>query len=183
VIKREKTSRRKILWAPWRIRYILDEKEDGCLFCNKIQSNDDVNNHVIARSDHSFALLNIFPYNSGHIMVAPYRHTAELENLPAEEVSDLMLLVQRSIKALKETMEPEGFNVGLNLGRSAGAGVVDHLHIHIVPRWQGDTNFMPVIADTDVIPQSLDAACHLLREAMEARSSLATDETTNFTPR
>lgn len=167
--KNQKISRSKILWAPWRIRYILDEKGDGCLFCNKAQSNDDLNNHVISRSDHSYALLNIFPYNSGHMMVAPYRHTAELENLPVEEVTDLMMLVQSSIKALKETMEPEGFNVGLNLGRSAGAGVVDHLHIHIVPRWQGDTNFMPVISGTDVVPQSLDAACRLLREAMEAR--------------
>jgi len=162
----QKISRNKILWAPWRIRYILEEEEDGCLFCNKVQSTDDVNNHVIARSEHSFALLNIFPYNSGHMMVAPYRHTAELENLPVDEIADLMILVQRSIKALKEAMGPEGFNVGFNLGKSAGAGVVDHLHLHIVPRWQGDTNFMPVISDTDVVPQSLDSACRLLRKAM-----------------
>jgi len=166
VTKDQKISRNKILWAPWRIRYILEEKEAGCLFCDKIHSNDDVDNHVIARSEHSFALLNIFPYNSGHMMVAPYGHTAGLEALPEKEDADLMMLVQRSIKALKETMGPEGFNVGLNLGRSAGAGVVDHLHIHIVPRWRGDTNFMPIIADTDVVPQSLAAACRLLREAM-----------------
>ena len=164
--KNKKISRHKILWAPWRIRYILEERECGCLFCKKVQSTEDVDNHVIARSEHSFALLNVFPYNSGHIMVAPYRHTAELENLAADEIADLMMLVQRSIKALKETMKPEGFNVGFNLGKSAGAGVVDHLHLHIVPRWQGDTNFMPVIADTDVVPQSLDAACRLLRQAM-----------------
>jgi len=100
------------------------------------------------------------------MMVAPYRHTAELENLPVDEIADLMILVQRSIKALKEAMGPEGFNVGFNLGKSAGAGVVDHLHLHIVPRWQGDTNFMPVISDTDVVPQSLDSACRLLRKAM-----------------
>jgi ATP adenylyltransferase len=166
VTKDQKISRNKILWAPWRIRYILEEEGDGCLFCNKVQSADDVNNHVIARSEHSFALLNIFPYNSGHMMVAPYRHTAELENLPADEIADLMMLVQRSIKALKEAMGPEGFNVGFNLGKSAGAGVVDHLHLHIVPRWQGDTNFMPVISDTDVVPQSLDSACQLLRDAI-----------------
>jgi len=98
-------------------------------------------------------------------MVAPYRHTAELENLPEEEISDLMILVQKSVRALKRTLEPEGFNVGLNLGKSAGAGVIDHLHIHIVPRWQGDTNFMPVVADTDIIPQSLEETCRLLRGA------------------
>ncbi|MEA3505882.1 MAG: HIT domain-containing protein [Elusimicrobiota bacterium] len=126
-----------------------------------------MNNHVIARSEHSFALLNIFPYNCGHMMIAPYRHTAEMENLSAEEITDIMWLLQRSIKALKETMDPEGFNVGFNLGRSAGAGVADHLHLHIVPRWVGDTNFMPVVADTDVIPQSLEETCRLLRNAIK----------------
>lgn len=164
--KKNKISGHRILWAPWRIKYILDDKEDSCLFCAKVQSEDDLNNQVVARSDYSFALLNKFPYNCGHMMVAPYRHTAEFENLSPEEISDLFHLVQRSIKALKETMAPEGFNVGLNLGRSAGAGVVDHLHIHIVPRWQGDTNFMPVIADTEVVPQSLDATYRLLRQAI-----------------
>ncbi|MDP8213985.1 MAG: HIT domain-containing protein [Candidatus Euphemobacter frigidus] len=161
----EKISRNRALWAPWRIKYILEEKEEGCLFCRKAKMGDDAANHIIARSKHSFTLLNIFPYNSGHLMVAPYRHTAELENLPEEEISDLMILVQKSVRALKRTLEPEGFNVGLNLGKSAGAGVIDHLHIHIVPRWQGDTNFMPVVADTDIIPQSLEETCRLLRGA------------------
>lgn len=161
----DKIFRNRALWAPWRIKYILEDKEEGCLFCRKAEMGNDAANHIIARSKHSFILLNIFPYNSGHLMVAPYRHTAELENLPEEELSDLMILVQKSVRALKRTLEPEGFNVGLNLGKSAGAGVIDHLHIHIVPRWQGDTNFMPVVADTDVIPQSLEETCRLLRGA------------------
>ena len=156
------------MWAPWRIRYILEDKEDGCLFCKKAALGDDAVAYIVDRGESSFALLNIFPYNSGHLMVAPYRHTEELEKLPVEEITDLMTLVQRSVKALKISMEPEGFNVGFNLGRSAGAGVIDHLHVHIVPRWQGDTNFMPVLADTGVVPQSLEAVYRLLRDAFSA---------------
>lgn len=154
----------KILWAPWRIDYILEDKEGGCLFCQKSKSKDDAKNYVIYRSERSFALLNTFPYNSGHIMVAPYRHTAEFEGLGPEETADLMQCVQKCLQALKKSMEPEGFNLGINLGKSAGAGVVDHLHIHIVPRWQGDTNYMPVIADTTIIPQSLKVVYDLLKK-------------------
>ncbi|MFH1038489.1 MAG: HIT domain-containing protein [PVC group bacterium] len=161
-------GRHHTLWAPWRIAYILEEKENGCLFCRKAASRDDVADYIIARSSHSFALLNVFPYNSGHLMVAPCRHTAELENLQPEETADLAGLVQRAVRALKISLEPEGFNVGINLGRAAGAGVIDHLHIHVVPRWQGDTNFMPVIANTGVVPEALAATLATLRAAFAA---------------
>ncbi len=164
----ELKGRKNLLWAPWRIKYILEKKDEGCLFCGKSSPGDDAANFIIARGEYSFALLNVFPYNSGHLMIAPYRHTAELDNLPPEEVADLMALVRVAIKALKSSLAPEGFNIGLNLGKAAGAGVIDHLHIHIVPRWQGDTNFMPVIADTGVVPQSLEETCRVLRTAFSA---------------
>ncbi len=144
--------------------YINGEKEDGCLFCRKAAGKDDVASHVVARGERSFVLLNLFPYNSGHLMVAPYRHTGHLENLTPEEIADLMALVRKSIVVLKSRLAPEGFNVGFNLGKSAGAGIVDHLHLHIVPRWPGDTNFMPVITDTRVVPQALSDTARNLRE-------------------
>jgi ATP adenylyltransferase len=155
----------KLLWAPWRMGYINGEKEDGCLFCRKAEGLDDVADHVVARGERSFVLLNLFPYNSGHLMVAPYRHTGELEDLAPEEIADLMALVRKAVEVLKNCLRPEGFNVGFNLGKAAGAGIVDHIHLHIVPRWQGDTNFMPVISDTRVVPQALDDTGRLLRDA------------------
>lgn len=161
-----KISRGEILWAPWRIEYILEEKKGECLFCRKAESKEDDRNYVLYRSDHSFALLNTFPYNSGHILIAPYRHTAELENLVGEEIFDLLESLQKCLRALKTVMKPDGFNVGFNLGKSAGAGVVDHLHLHLVPRWEGDTNYMPVIANTRVIPQSLRSVYDLLSGAL-----------------
>ncbi len=154
---------RKLLWAPWRMGYINGEKEDGCIFCRKAASKDDIDNQVVARGKQSFALLNLYPYTSGHLMVVPYRHTGQLESLDSEEIADLMALVRKSIEVLKHCLDPEGFNVGFNLGKSGGAGIVDHLHLHIVPRWAGDTNFMPVIADTRVVPQALADTARLLR--------------------
>ena len=161
-------KRNNLLWAPWRMKYIRRDRgeEEGCLFCRKGQSRADLDNYVICRSSLSFALLNTFPYNNGHLLVAPYRHTADLIDLRPEETADLMAITRKCVRALKEVMEPDGFNIGLNLGAAAGAGVVDHLHLHIVPRWQGDTNFMPVIAGTDVIPQSLQELYRLLTEAI-----------------
>jgi ATP adenylyltransferase len=144
------------LSAPWRIRYILGEKESGCFFCKKSQEKDDAKNHVVIRDRTCFALLNTFPYNAGHLMVAPYKHTGELDDLAETELADLMSLTRRCKQLLSRAIKPHGFNIGLNLGRCAGAGVLDHVHVHIVPRWDGDTNFMPVLADTHVLPQALD---------------------------
>lgn len=152
--------------------YINETKEAGCLFCRKAAGKSDAADHVVARGQRSFVLLNFFPYNSGHLMVAPYRHTGKLESLTTEEMADLMDLVRRSIAVLQRCLAPEGFNVGFNLGKSAGAGIVDHIHLHIVPRWQGDTNFMPVISDTRVVPQALAETGGMLRAAFSASESV-----------
>jgi ATP adenylyltransferase len=152
------------LFAPWRIRYILSEKENGCIFCDKSKSTDDAKNLVLVRDRTCFALLNTFPYTAGHLMVAPYKHTAELDDLAESELADLILLTRRCQQILRKAIQPQGFNVGLNLGRIAGAGIVDHLHFHIVPRWGGDTNFMPVLADTQMIPQALSEMYETLRQ-------------------
>jgi ATP adenylyltransferase len=156
------------LHAPWRIDYILAPKPDldESLFTSIAQSDDDVGNLVIARDKTCFALLNRYPYNGGHLMVVPYRQTADLAGLTESELADLMLLTRRCQEALTRTMRPDGFNIGINLGRCAGAGIANHLHIHIVPRWTGDTNFMPVLASVGVIPQALTEVAAMLREAL-----------------
>jgi ATP adenylyltransferase len=150
------------LWAPWRIRYILGERESGCFFCRKSQESDDAKNHVVIRARTCFALLNTYPYNAGHLMVAPYKHTGDLDDLAESELSELMSLTRRCKQLLSRAIKPHGFNIGINIGRTAGAGVLDHVHVHIVPRWDGDTNFMPVLADTHVVPQALDELYQLL---------------------
>lgn len=152
------------LWAPWRIRYILGERESGCFFCRKPQENADAKNHILIRDRTGFVLLNTYPYNVGHLMIAPYKHTGELTDLANDELADLMLLTRRCQQILQRAMKPQGFNIGINLGQVAGAGVLDHVHLHIVPRWSGDTNFMPVLADTRVLPQALDEVYELLRK-------------------
>src|SRR5690606_2140820 len=141
-------------------------KLDESLFVTIAQSNDDEDNLVIARDRTCFALLNRYPYVGGHLMVVPYMQSLDLEGLNAEEVSDLWKLVRRCIAVLKREMKPDGFNVGINLGKVAGAGIIEHLHIHIVPRWNGDTNFMPVIAGVGVVPQALTDLANQLRRAM-----------------
>ncbi len=150
------------LWAPWRIRYILGERESGCFFCRKSQESDDAKNHVVIRARTCFALLNTYPYNAGHLMVAPYKHTGDLDDLVESELAELMSLTRRCKQLLSRAIKPNGFNIGINIGRTAGAGVLDHVHMHIVPRWDGDTNFMPVLADTHVVPQALDELYQLL---------------------
>ena len=154
------------LWAPWRIRYILGEKEEGCFLCRKPQAAEDAKNHILIRDRTCFALLNAYPYNPGHLMVAPYKHTGELDDLSDQELTELMLLTRRCKQLLARAVKPDGFNVGINFGRVAGAGVLDHVHIHIVPRWNGDTNFMPVLADTRVLPQALDDTYQELLKAL-----------------
>jgi ATP adenylyltransferase len=158
-----------ILHAPWRIEYILAPKPklDESLFTSIAQSGEDEGNLVIARDRTCYALLNRYPYNGGHLMVVPYKQSPDLDGLTDEEVSDLWKLVRRCIAMLKREMKPDGFNIGINLGRVAGAGIVEHLHIHIVPRWSGDTNFMPVIAGVSVVPQALIELGNQLRRAMQ----------------
>ncbi|HEX9891723.1 MAG TPA: HIT domain-containing protein [Actinomycetota bacterium] len=132
------------------------EDVQGCIFCDLPAQDDDEKNLILARGDLAFVILNRFPYNAGHLMVAPFRHVGEYEDLTDEEILDAEHLLQRAIRALKEEMDPHGFNVGMNLGRVAGAGIPDHLHWHVVPRWGGDTNFMPVVGGTKVLPELLD---------------------------
>ena len=145
------------LWAPWRVRYILGAKEPGCFLCRNPQVADDAKNYILIRERTCFAVLNAYPYNSGHVMVVPYKHTAELDDLAETELADLMTLTRRCKQVLTRALKPDGFNIGMNLGRAAGAGVEDHMHLHIVPRWNGDTNFMTIADDIRVVPQALDA--------------------------
>ncbi len=160
------------LHAPWRIEYILapkgppDGEPGASVFRAIAESSDDVANLVIARGRQCFALLNRHPYNGGHLMVLPYRQVSGLEELTDDEMLELMQWTRRCMGALRETMRPDGFNVGFNLGKIAGAGIVEHLHLHIVPRWNGDTNFMPVLAGTTVLPQALEDVAARLREAL-----------------
>jgi len=152
------------LWAPWRSKYIYLRKRKGCIFCGAKKENNKNERYVLERSAHSFSILNLFPYNNGHIMVAPYRHVKSLELLSAEELLDMMKLVNTTKIILDKKLKPHGYNIGLNIGKIAGAGVACHLHVHIVPRWTGDTNFMPLIADSKVVSESLGAMYRLLKK-------------------
>jgi len=150
------------------MQYIKDnQKSSECIFCTCPHRQDDAEHHIFLRHRTCFAMLNRYPYSNGHILVVPYRHTADLDDLEDEELLDLMRLVRRCKNLLQQAIDPQGFNIGLNLGLSAGAGIADHVHFHIVPRWKGDTNFMPAIADTKVIPQSLDEVYRLLVEKLK----------------
>jgi ATP adenylyltransferase len=153
------------LHAPWRIEYILAPKPklDASLFTTIAQSSDDEGHYVIARDRTCFALLNKYPYVGGHLMAVPYKEVADLNGLTDGELADLWMLTRRCLNALTAVMKPDGFNVGINLGKVAGAGVAEHLHIHVVPRWNGDTNFMPVLASTTVLPQALGELAGKLR--------------------
>ncbi len=144
------------IWAPWRVKYITRKKSFECIFCQKPREKQDKKNFIIRRTKTAFSILNIFPYNTGHLMVAPYRHIKDLRRLSKTELSELMDLVKFSMDLLDKKLKPQGYNIGLNVGRVGGAGFDGHLHIHIVPRWKGDTNFMPVINDTKVMSQSLN---------------------------
>ena len=143
------------IWAPWRIKYILMEKPQGCILCDKPEENDDALNYILYRGKKNFIIMNCYPYNGGHLMVAPYRHIASLEELTNEELHEHFEIVRRSITVLKKIFKPDGFNTGMNMERVAGAGIDGHIHTHIVPRWQGDTNFMPILGDTKVINEAL----------------------------
>ena len=158
------------LYAPWRMAYIEqpqkpNEKSTGCVFCDAAASDDDLANLIVRRSSSAFVILNKFPYNNGHLMIVPYRHTAALTELPDRATLELLTLAKAAQAALDTAMHPEGYNLGMNLGKAAGAGIADHLHLHVVPRWNGDTNFMPVLSDVKVMPDSLEHTCLLLRHA------------------
>ena len=145
----------KYIWAPWRIEYIRAAKPTGCILCDKPKEDKDVENYILYHGKYNFIMLNSYPYNPGHLLIAPYRHIGSPEELTDSERNEHFKLVTRSIVVLKETFKPAGFNIGANLGRVAGAGIEDHFHSHIVPRWQGDNNYIPVLADVRVIPQAL----------------------------
>ncbi|MGQ0669364.1 MAG: HIT family protein [Actinomycetota bacterium] len=153
------------LWTPWRMEYIQAAKgePEGCVFCELPEKDDDAQVRILKRGGRGFVILNSYPYNPGHLMVAPLRHTGDLESLDADEQLELAGLLQDAVRALREEMEPHGFNVGMNLGRIAGAGIPDHLHWHVVPRWSGDTNFMPIVGQTRVLPELLDETYRRLR--------------------
>ena len=156
----------KRIWAPWRIEYIRTEKAKECIFCQKSKESRDSRNYILFRGDNNFVILNTYPYNPGHLIVSPYRHLATLDELSNEELLEHFDLVRRAAKALTKAYKPQGFNIGINLGRVAGAGVEDHVHTHIIPRWNGDTNFVTVISDIRVIPQALDSTYAELKEKM-----------------
>jgi ATP adenylyltransferase len=146
----------KNLWAPWRKEFILSKKEENCFFCEAIKDNQDRKNLVLYRGKECFCILNKYPYNNGHLMIAPKMHKDDLSKLNDSEMLELLTLSRDVKNILAKKLKPEGFNLGINFGKVAGAGVEDHIHVHLVPRWTGDTNFMPVIAETKVISQSLD---------------------------
>ena len=154
------------LWAPWRMEYILESQEPNpvCIFCNKPAEKDDEKNLIAYRSRHCFVMLNKFPYNNGHLMIIPFKHEADLTQLNDEIVIDLHHTLSKSIQVLRQIMHPHGLNIGVNVGRTAGAGIEDHLHYHLVPRWNGDTNFMPVLAGTKVLSEALSKTWEKLNQ-------------------
>lgn len=151
------------IWAPWRIEYIERPKEGACILCQKPGENNDEANFILYRGQNNFVILNAFPYSPGHLMVAPYRHIANLQDLTDDEIKEHLDVVKRAVKLLTEALKPAGFNIGLNIGKVAGAGIEYHLHTHIVPRWQGDVNFMPVLSNTRVISEALAATYKRLK--------------------
>ena len=151
------------IWSPWRAEYILGPRQDGCLFCNAPKETDSL---LIKESSHSFAIMNKFPYTTGHCMVAPVRHTGDISELIAEESADIFKLIQEVIAAIKQSMRPEGFNIGINMGAAAGAGIADHIHVHIVPRWKGDTNFMPVLSDVHIVSEHIEKTLAKIKGAL-----------------
>ena len=152
------------LWAPWRLDYIRGPKSDECIFCTKPALEDDRGAYIVARGESCFVMLNAFPYNNGHLMVSPYDHVPSIEDLGDGTLLELMGLTRRSLGALRDAYGPEGFNIGINQGKVAGAGMEEHVHLHVVPRWGADTNFMPVVGSTRVLPQSLDDSWRELNE-------------------
>lgn len=162
----------KVLWAPWRMAYIKNARKPArCIFCVKAKERRDANNLLLHRGRHGLVMMNLYPYNSGHLLVAPYIHVKSLEQLPDDAALDLMKLTSLSLRVLRNELKPEGFNVGINLGRVAGAGIEGHVHLHIVPRWSGDTNFMPLFGETRVMPEHLAATYRKLLARFRATTA------------
>jgi ATP adenylyltransferase len=159
------------LWAPWRLTYITGPRSDGCFFCDAGRGADDREARIVGRSTVGYLILNRFPYNSGHVMAVPYRHVTRLDALAAEEAQGVWHLVDVAVRAVERAMSPQGFNIGINVGIAAGAGF-EHLHVHVVPRWVGDTNYMPVLSDTKVLPEHLDQTYDRLASAVAGVSDL-----------
>jgi len=156
----------KKIWAPWRMTYIRGQKEDGCVFCQISGQKKDEENLILHAGEHTLVLMNRFPYNNGHLMVIPRRHCTDVESLEAREIEELFNLLKLSIRVLTASLAPDGYNVGINLGKAAGAGM-EHLHLHVVPRWSGDSNFMPVLSDTRVIPEFVETTYRKLHLAFQ----------------
>jgi ATP adenylyltransferase len=153
------------LWAPWRMPYIEDDTDDGeCIFCQLLSQEDGPGNLILHRGEHSFVILNRYPYTNGHLMVVPFAHQDTIEVLPADTLTELMQLSSRAIATLRQVYQPDAFNLGINIGTPAGAGIEDHVHIHVVPRWQGDTNFMATTAKTRVLPEALEVTYRRLKD-------------------
>jgi ATP adenylyltransferase len=165
----------KHLWSPWRLEYLTDPKAEDCFFCYGVEGIDDRENLILLRGERAFMILNRYPYNSGHFMVVPYAHVPSLEDLDAPTLTEMMLILNRGLAALRQAMAPEGFNVGANLGEAAGAGIKEHVHIHAVPRWSGDTNFMPVVGDMRVIPQTWLQTYDDLKAALDVQETQKPD--------
>jgi len=158
------------LWSPWRLEYIAGGKpKTGCIFCEATRETES-SSLIVFKGDTCYVILNLYPYNNGHVMVVPYRHLATFGDLSIEELTEIGVLIQRAEAALFEAYQPHGFNIGVNLGKPAGAGVLDHLHVHIVPRWNGDTNFMTVVGEMRVLPENIGASAERLRPIFERLS-------------
>jgi ATP adenylyltransferase len=155
------------LWTPWRYRYIADAaKDDRCIFCDALAAKDDSKTHIVFRGEKNFIILNRYPYTSGHVMIVPYAHVADLSAADPGTLAEMMTIAQRVQSALERAYHPQGYNLGMNLGRSAGAGVTGHLHLHVLPRWAGDANFMTVVGETRVEPEDLSTTDEKLRKAL-----------------
>jgi ATP adenylyltransferase len=154
----------KIIWAPWRLKYILGPKEKECIFCVKPRENEDKKNLILYRGKYNYVIMNLYPYNNGHLMVVPYRHANDILGIANDDSNEMMKITQHCVEILREKFKPQGFNIGMNIGSAAGAGIDEHIHLHIVPRWNGDTNFMPVIGETHVIPQHVQTTYETLAD-------------------
>jgi ATP adenylyltransferase len=155
------------LWTPWRMTYLVSDHGDCCVFCLKLSEDSDRDNLILYRGRAACVVMNLYPYNTGHLMIIPNGHVPTLEDLPAEAADEVMKLIQESLRILREVLHPDGFNVGANIGKSAGAGIHEHVHIHLVPRWDGDTNFMPIFAETRVMPEMLQDTYDRLKRSFD----------------
>jgi ATP adenylyltransferase len=155
------------MWAPWRFGYVTGERPDDCVFCAKINSDEDAENHILHRGEHCVIMLNRYPYNSGHLMVVPNEHVGDICDLTADAADELWALTGVAVETVRRALKAQGINLGMNLGEAAGAGICDHIHMHIVPRWSGDTNYMTTVSQTRVVPQSLEDSYNQLRPVVE----------------